>query len=152
MHLYACYFTAVLPQRKENSKNRGITSWDKHKVKVKTVKKAGFAMRKLLTAFIIILVLHTTYYDLTTGTLATYNPPAVQVVSESNEQGEKPYVLYKVTAGDTVLSIVEKTNGSIPVSIDTVVDDFKQLNGIPPTHIQIGEQYKVPSYMDVETQ
>ncbi|MCA0986056.1 LysM peptidoglycan-binding domain-containing protein [Guptibacillus algicola] len=108
-------------------------------------------MRKLLSAFIIILVLHTTYYDLTTGTLATYKPASTTVVSDPANQ-KQPYITYKVNAGDTVLSIVEKTNGSIPVSIDTVVDDFKQLNGISPTHIQIGEQYKVPSYKDVESQ
>ncbi|WP_377888472.1 hypothetical protein [Alkalihalobacillus sp. R86527] len=108
-------------------------------------------MRKLITAFIIILVLHTTYYDLTTGTLATHRQASIPVNSNQNDP-KQSYITYEVNAGDTVLSIVEKTNGTIPVSIDTVVEDFKELNGIAPTRIQIGEQYKVPSYKDVDSQ
>lgn len=108
-------------------------------------------MRKLLTALIILLVLHTTYYDLTTGTLASQQRVSVQAHSE-HQPNNQTFIAYKVNAGDTVLSIVEKTNGSIPVSIDTVVNDFIKLNGISPTRIQIGEQYKIPLYRSASAQ
>ncbi|MBN8208301.1 hypothetical protein JI666_06065 [Bacillus sp. NTK071] len=101
-------------------------------------------MRKLLSISLFLLVLHTTYYDLTTGTLASH--PVVSVVDNPIEKENEPFIVYQVNAGDTVLSLVEKANGTIPVSIDTIVHDFETLNEIPPTRIQIGKKYRIPTY------
>ncbi|TKD70143.1 LysM peptidoglycan-binding domain-containing protein [Pseudalkalibacillus hwajinpoensis] len=100
-------------------------------------------MRKLLSISLFLLVLHTTYYDLTTGTLAT---PVVSVVDKPIQKETEPFIIYQVKAGDTVLSLVEKANGTIPVSIDTIVHDFETLNEIPPNRIQIGKKYRIPTY------
>ncbi|WP_347549576.1 hypothetical protein ABFG93_18950 [Pseudalkalibacillus hwajinpoensis] len=108
-------------------------------------------MRKLLTVALFLLVLHTTYYDLTTGTLATYDV-SNDIEAPPEENAKTPYVIHNTKAGDTVLSLVEKENGTIPVSIDTIVHDFETLNKIPPTQIQIGQQYKIPTYTDTSSQ
>lgn len=111
-------------------------------------------MRKLMLSSLFLLVLHTTYYDLTTGTLT--NNRAISEVSEAVEVGSpeknSPYVVYKINAGDTVLSLVEKANGSIPVPIETVVHDFETLNKIHPTLIQIGKEYRIPTYDQTSAQ
>ncbi|MGA9289894.1 MAG: hypothetical protein WBV93_16310 [Anaerobacillus sp.] len=107
-------------------------------------------MRKLLALSLFLLVLHTTYYDLTTGTLASKR--VITEVSKPIEENSSPFVMIEVNAGDTVLSLVEKANGTIPVSIDTIVQDFETLNEITPTHIQIGEQYKIPTYPKTASQ
>ncbi len=110
------------------------------------------AMKKLLMGILLLLILHTTYYDLTTGTL-----PSPRVESEAAEvlappKDDAPYVVYKISAGDTVLSLVEKANGSVPVAIETIVHDFETLNKIHPTGIQIGKEYKIPTYPNTSAQ
>ncbi len=99
-----------------------------------------------------LLILHTTYYDLTTGTLPQPNvePEAAEVIAP--QQGSAPYVVYQIKAGDTVLSLVEEANGSVPVSIEDIVHDFETLNQIPPTKIQIGKKYKIPTYPNTSAQ
>ncbi len=101
-------------------------------------------MRKFLSISLFLLVLHTTYYDLTIGTLASH--PVVSVVDKPIEKEAEPFIIYQVQAGDTVLSLVEKANGTVPVSIDKIVHDFETLNNTPPTHIQIGKEYRIPTY------
>ena len=108
-------------------------------------------MQKLLMGILLLLILHTTYYDLTTGTL-----PSPRVESEAAEvlapENDSSYEVYQINAGDTVLSLVEKANGSVPVSIETIVHDFESLNKIHPTKIQIGKEYKIPTYPNTSAQ
>ncbi len=99
-----------------------------------------------------LLILHTTYYDLTTGTLPQPSVESEAVEVSAPQQGSAPYVVYPVNAGDTVLSLVEEANGSVPVSIETIVHDFETLNQIHPTQIQIGKEYKIPTYSNTSAQ
>lgn len=92
-----------------------------------------------------ILVLYVIYYDLSQGTLPAIAEP--KVVSNTQET-LIPYFEKKVDHGDTVLSVVEKQlDQSIPVSIEKVVNDFKELNdGLKPEQIKFGQSYKFPDY------
>lgn len=125
-------------------------------------------MKKLIGTFIFIFVLYVVYYDLTQGTLS--KPTSIILVeSKSNtqidrkqkEQNEKEvakvdhsldselhFMEVKVTAGQTVLSVVEQIhNGPLPVSISQLVTDFQLLNpDAQPEKIQIGKVYKFPVY------
>lgn len=107
-------------------------------------------MKRILGLMILILLIYAIYYDLSKGTLS--------LVQASNQENEKmvvtkieqeiAYFEKKVVSGDTLLSIVEESlESSIPVSIETVIDDFKGLNdGLTPQEIQYGEIYKFPDY------
>jgi formyltetrahydrofolate hydrolase len=109
-------------------------------------------MKKLVILFLIVLVTYSIYYDLSKGTLPVGNVSAAissqEVAKESSIPTEKDYIIIKVKAGDTVLSLVEQQqSGSLPVEIGQVISDFKKLNeGLPPEKIQIGKEYKVPLY------
>ncbi|WP_456278269.1 hypothetical protein [Bacillus sp. AK128] len=108
-------------------------------------------MKKLVTLFLILLVSYSIYYDLSKGTLPTINVSAASqesVTDSSTKAPESNFIKVKVKAGDTVLSLVEQhQQGSLPVEISKVVNDFKQLNeGVAPEKIQIGKEYKVPLY------
>jgi hypothetical protein len=109
-------------------------------------------MQKLVVLFLIVLVTYSIYYDLSKGTLPNGNVSAAvssqEIVKNTSTQENKEYIKIKVKAGDTVLSLVEKQlNGSLPVEISKVVEDFKKLNdGLAPERIQIGKEYKVPLY------
>ncbi|WP_017755804.1 hypothetical protein [Calidifontibacillus oryziterrae] len=127
-------------------------------------------MRKLIGTLVFLFVLYVVYYDLSQGTLT--NPTSVVLVGTNNsdqtevdepiqkeletsyksEPRELEPELYfqevKVTAGQTVLSVVEQMhNGPIPVSISQLVADFQLLNpNVEPEKIQIGKVYKFPVY------
>jgi hypothetical protein len=152
--LISLYSTRHLLERKDNSLRNlsyhGRTSiplYKRNKVEGKVR-----AMKKLLMGLLLLLILHTTYYDLTTGTLPspTVESEAAEVLAPQKDAA--PYVVYKINAGDTVLSLVEKANGSVPVAIETIVHDFETLNKIHPTRIQIGKEYKIPTYTNTSAQ
>ncbi len=152
--LISLYSTRHLLERKDNSirnlSYHGRTSISLYKGN--EAKGKVRAMKKLLTGILLLLIFHTTYYDLTTGTL-----PSPRVASEAAEvlapqKESASYVVYQIHTGDTVLSLVEKANGSVPVSIETIVHDFETLNKIHPTRIQIGKEYKIPTYPNTSAQ
>ncbi|RFU65722.1 LysM peptidoglycan-binding domain-containing protein [Peribacillus glennii] len=90
------------------------------------------------------------YFDLTTGTLPAMGIVAVEKAKEYPRQTIKEVLPYKqitVKPGDTLLTIVEREEGSLQVAIETVVADFQKLNkGLRPQDMQIGETYKIPVY------
>ncbi|HEX7064303.1 MAG TPA: LysM domain-containing protein [Bacillales bacterium] len=106
-------------------------------------------MKGFLGLCLAALVLYTIYYDLEYGTLPqTSKAATVETHKQQKQPQEKiPSKKIKVKPGQTVLSIVEKVNGSNPVSIQKIVHDFEQLNpDVNANQIQIGETYQFPVY------
>ena len=105
-------------------------------------------MKKIVIFFTVLIIIYSIYYDLTTGTLPVST--ATAIVEENDRKGQPaiPYLIKEVKSGDTVLSIAENIHGGhIPVSIEQMVEDFRQLNGqIEPDQIQMNEKYKFPVY------
>ena len=99
-------------------------------------------MKKLFTFLLFGLVAYTIFFDLTNGTLQ-------MIRSDQNIPVNETMAFEWMTAerGDTVLSALEKVNGSLPVSIEEAMNDFKKLNpGVDPGNIQSGNTYKIPVY------
>ncbi|MFC0473511.1 hypothetical protein ACFFHM_24115 [Halalkalibacter kiskunsagensis] len=123
-------------------------------------------MKRIGTILIILVILYSTYYDLTIGTLPNGLTQAVAEQKtieqqnnsvdkdESNQNSElilddlEPVKEIVVEPGQTVLSIVEHLHeGPISPSIQEIVHDFQELNGgIKPEEIQIGKKYFFPLY------
>ncbi|MFZ3588168.1 LysM peptidoglycan-binding domain-containing protein [Bacillus sp. DJP31] len=113
-------------------------------------------MKKLSILLVVLLVVFSIFYDLKTGTLPLTK--AVAATDEKNnaeKEGKKQHqnndqsiVEVIVKPGDTVLSLIERhQQGSLPISISTVIKDFQKLNnGTLPEKIQIGKTYKLPVY------
>lgn len=90
-------------------------------------------MKKLLGFLLFSLVLYTSYLDLTNGTY--FSSP------------EQPYEEIVVQQGETVLSVLERMNGTLPVSIDEAIQDFQKLNPhVDPMNIEADTSYKFPIY------
>ncbi|RSL30920.1 hypothetical protein D7Z54_23400 [Salibacterium salarium] len=102
-------------------------------------------MKKMLLFLLFVLVCTSIYYDITEGTLTTSSSPPSQPSDTLDDQ-----TMTKVTveSGQTVLSIVERLHdGPIPVSIEQVSHDFKQLNDeIDPNNIKVDKSYHFPVY------
>ncbi len=115
-------------------------------------------MKRAGVVLITLIILYSTYYDLTFGTLPSHFAEAgteSKAMTESNvkqapqEQAQdEAYQEVIVEPGYTVLSIVEHLHDeSVPASIEEVIHDFKQLNpNIEPESIQIGHSYLFPVY------
>ncbi len=118
--------------------------------------------KKLLIFFCCVLFVVSIGKDLTTGTFPkssahqqtqqtqAQNAPEKEPTTEIKKQETKRYqtVQHKVTAGETVLSIIEKlnTNGP-PVTIKQMIKDFEYLNpDVEPHHIQTNQVYTFPIY------
>ncbi len=118
--------------------------------------------KKLLIFFCCVLFVVSIGKDLTTGTFPkssahqqkqqsqAQDAPEKEPTTEIKKQETKRYrtVQHKVTAGETVLSIIEKlnTNGP-PVTIKQMIKDFEDLNPeIEPHHIQTNKVYTFPIY------
>jgi hypothetical protein len=55
----------------------------------------------------------------------------------------------KIKQGDTVLSITERYHGSLPTSIDQLIEDFEVLNtDVKAEAILLGETYRFPDYKE----
>ncbi|WP_075982317.1 hypothetical protein [Bacillus massilinigeriensis] len=106
-------------------------------------------MKRLILLFVTALVIYIIYYDLTNGTLPAVTEQKTEAKEKSIdlEEGKIAFFTYEVKRGETVLSIVEKQlESSPPVSINQVIEDFIDLNGIKPENIQTGKTYKFPNY------
>ncbi|WP_062046345.1 hypothetical protein [Bacillus sp. JCM 19034] len=115
-------------------------------------------MKRLLAFSALFIFLYSTYYDLTIGTLPNglstlsseevlehdgdlEEDPEVSVITQ------EPYERIRVQPGQTVLSVVEHLHtGPIPATIQEIIYDFKELNGIEPEEMQIGQEYLFPLY------
>lgn len=99
-------------------------------------------MKKMLAFLIIGLIGYAVFWDLSSGTLQKLDSKQSIPVHESIT-----FETMIVKKGDTVLSVLEKLNGELPVSIEEALDDFKKLNpGTDPMMIHIDETYKFPLY------
>lgn len=113
-------------------------------------------MKRLFGLIIFVLVIYVIYYDLSNGTLPIAMETSTKAETKKTETEEAntkmSYFEKKVESGDTVLSIVEnQLQSSIPVSIQTVVNDFQLLNaGAEAEQIQLGKTYKFPDYRNIE--
>ncbi|ARK29366.1 hypothetical protein [Halalkalibacter krulwichiae] len=116
-------------------------------------------MKRIGTILIILVILYSTYYDLTIGTLpnglteaAETNIDEMTTESLSDESENlvqfEPFQEVTIEPGQTVLSIVEHLHeGPISASIQEIVFDFQELNdGLKPEDIQIGKTYLFPVY------
>ncbi len=97
-------------------------------------------MKKILLFVGFCLVAYSIYFDINIGTLPAYS-------SENMDKTDENYYNIKVEPGDTVLSLVEKKEGTLPVPIDQIIEDFTVLNdGINPEEIKIGQTYRFKNY------
>ncbi|PKG21927.1 hypothetical protein [Niallia nealsonii] len=107
-------------------------------------------MKRLATTFLVLVTIYVIYFDLSHGTLNYTEKPSSspQAVPVNSNSSAFPSFDYKVKTGDTALLIIEKQlNKNIPVTIDQLIKDFKQLNnGISPEEIQSGKIYHFPDY------
>ncbi|MBM7701509.1 hypothetical protein [Metabacillus iocasae] len=109
-------------------------------------------MKRLSVLAAVVLIGYICHYDIKNGTIpSSYTEqPAQEVMNmtkEAVDENSKSYNIVKVRAGDTVLSIMEQLiKGPIPVPIDQLIKDFKHLNEIEPEEIQVGKEYKFPTY------
>ncbi|MFA9455811.1 hypothetical protein ACERJO_03485 [Halalkalibacter sp. AB-rgal2] len=119
-------------------------------------------MKRLLAFILIFIFLYSTYYDLTIGTLPNglsqkdqQRDFSSESETEANEvhttevitSNNEPYEVIQVEHGQTVLSVVEHLHtGPIPATIQEIIFDFKQLNGIEPEEMQVGHEYLFPIY------
>ncbi|MFT8320371.1 MAG: hypothetical protein ABF649_05635 [Bacillus sp. (in: firmicutes)] len=107
-------------------------------------------MKRLVITALILITVYVIYFDLNHGTLSPTQEPAIEVQASPNTS--IPSFQHKVQTGDTVLLIAEdKLNKSLPVSIDQLIKDFKQLNhNLSPEDIQVGKLYYFPDYQNVQ--
>ena len=108
-------------------------------------------MKRLLSFLTICFVLFIVYHDITTGTLPKSAPTQIKEpslpVNQSEHKSKLNYIEITMKPGDTLLSIIEREEGSLTQPIETIVTDFQELNeGLKPEKMQIGKTYKIPSY------
>lgn len=113
-------------------------------------------MKKFTGILVFMFILYIVYHDVSHGTLPSVKGKAVNAAETVSEIQTKkqpiPFQTVKIKAGDTVLSIIEDTsNGSIPVPIQTIINDFEILNpNTSADSIKIGKEYKIPLYTNGE--
>ena len=109
-------------------------------------------MKRLSILMIFFFVCYIIYYDLQIGTLPVLNKTSIaqQATTDINNNSRDPqgsYYEHTVKQGDTVLSITEKYHGTLPISIDRLVQDFEDLNpNVKAEEISIGTSYLFPDY------
>lgn len=113
-------------------------------------------MKRLLTFLIICFVIFIVYYDITSGTLPQMIPTDFKKnslpVNNSAHKSKLSFIEITIKPGDTLLSIIEREEGSLPQSIESIVTDFQELNeGLRPEQMQIGKTYKIPNYHEGST-
>jgi len=100
-------------------------------------------VKKILTLLFTALITYSVYFDMTIGTLPAVSTP----VTAQESPSDQPYIEIEVKPGDTLLSIIEREEGSLPKPINTIILDFQELNdGHSPHELQIGKTYKFPIY------
>lgn len=112
-------------------------------------------MKRLFFLLVFFIILYSTYYDLTSGTLPkAASPETTDSVEVENDRQltNMPFQEVIVDNGYTVLSIVEHLHdGPVPASIQQIIYDFKELNpNIEPEAIQVGKSYLFPLYKQTD--
>ncbi|CAH0347015.1 hypothetical protein [Bacillus sp. CECT 9360] len=103
-------------------------------------------MKRLLLFLTLCFIGFIIYFDLTTGTLPASGVKAGEY-SIQPEKSSVPYTEVMINPGDTLLTISEKEEDGLTVSIEMLIRDFQELNnGLNPEEMQIGETYKIPVY------
>lgn len=104
-------------------------------------------MKRLIVLLLFVVISYGAFTDLTEGTLH-YLSSQPQIENSITTTTESTYFEYTVKNGEMLITIMERhLNSSIPVSIDTLINDFKKLNnGMEPTSIQPGKTYLFPNY------
>ncbi len=130
---------------------------------METRHRGGIELKRIGLFLIVLIILYSTYYDLTIGTLPNGLTKQAQAINEETEvKNQKldnnidpntlvhndPYQEVVVEPGYTVLSIVEHLHqGPISPSIQEIMYDFEQLNpGTKADSLQIGKTYLFPIY------
>ncbi|WP_010678136.1 hypothetical protein [Bacillus timonensis] len=105
-------------------------------------------MKRFFGFLAIVFILYIIYYDVSVGTLPVVKNKTVSAEEVIVKTPIHPYKEMKVTAGDTLLSIVEELNeGKQITSIESVIKDFEELNPKSKAELlQIGKTYKFPLY------
>ncbi len=99
-------------------------------------------MKRILVLMLIAICVYAIYFDFTIGTL----PKAEEKEVDAMDSDLK-YAYVTVEPGDTVLSLIEEIGGfPSSMSIEEMINDFIDLNGILPEQIQPGVTYKIPVY------
>lgn len=120
-------------------------------------------LKRILKIVIILLFIISIGRDLTTGTFPAANISTANEHIEKAEEGKQlepiqknsfryKRLQHKVTAGETVLSIIEKLNqNGPPVTIQQMLLDFSALNpDVDPHHIKTNNVYFFPVYQQNE--
>ena len=81
-------------------------------------------VKKLLILLGCCIVIYSVYYDLTYGTI----PEVTQVTPATVDKTNETYYNIKVEPGDTVISLIEEKEGTLPVPIEQIIEDFRSLN------------------------
>ena len=96
-------------------------------------------MKQLIFAILFLITAYCVYADISSGTLPKEVP-----AKEAAETGQT-FTTIKISSGDTLISIIDEADVSVPV--DIIIQDFMELNeGISPYELQIGKSYKFPLY------
>ncbi|MCF6137931.1 LysM peptidoglycan-binding domain-containing protein [Pseudalkalibacillus berkeleyi] len=105
-------------------------------------------MKKFSIAFLAFLLFYSVYFDLKIGTLPAKNDAIPVNAAYSGEINVPAYKEVVVQPGDTMLTIMERVhNGSLPVSIDTAVKNFEELNPGTSAHaIKANQSYRFPLF------
>ncbi len=108
-------------------------------------------MKRISILLIILFVCYIIFYDFRIGTLPVNNQSIAQPVITKKETVDKsselPAYQVRVKQGDTVLSITEQYHGTLPTSIEQIINDFQLLNPkVSAEEIIIGKTYLFPDY------
>ena len=118
-------------------------------------------MKRLFGFLVLIFVLYIIYYDTNIGTLPTVSGQETQEIVKADsstvvetvdiaakKEEITPFQEVEVSAGDTLLSLVEEISSDIPsLSISDIIVDFEKLNpGEKANSLHIGKRYKFPIY------
>ena len=106
-------------------------------------------MKKMAALILLLFACYSIYHDFNQGTLPAAGKNAG--ISPTEENGIS-YFEKEITAGDTVLSIIEDAfTEPMDIPISKAIEDFKALNdGMEPEKIQIGKIYRFPAYSRAE--
>jgi hypothetical protein len=111
-------------------------------------------MKRLSLFFIGLFLCYIIYYDFQIGTLPAFSKTITEKTQSTTvDVKEKiptiPFYEVKIKQGDTVLSITERHHGSLPTSIEQIVEDFEALNSdVQAEAILLGETYRFPDYKE----
>lgn len=102
--------------------------------------------RIFVLAFLILLIFGA-YYDLKVGTLPTQKVTSTENKETVPTTADDNTYMYYIQPGDTVLSVVEEHEGGLPISTETIVYDFINLNGgVDPGALVVGDSYIFMEY------